>query len=246
MNVAGPHVESLVVPGDVYIPAYAPVELSKELQTVHTVLFGSAPDYDGQVYRADQYMGLLHSTEYAPYVYAQDSRITYDPNGLTVMDDGVFGILVSGSSGLSVNGTWADAGVDGRVVTTWKVLALDATHVRVTNMVSGAVIVYGPADPKILIGSTYILSFDVQPYTVGSLWYVQCRARPMPMLGEVLATVRALSQSTVEGVFGDTGKEPYKTFYNLYTQHYAFPYQMSGLLFAFIQRLEDIRTHDNS
>lgn len=243
LNVQGPHLENLGIPGDVYIPPFEPVALTSGLTSVRTILLGATPDYDGQVYRAAQYMGVLHSTEYAPYVYVNDSRITYDPDNLTVMDDALFAVLVSGDSSLVVTGTWADAGLDGRSVTTWKVTALTTTTVRVTNMVSGISVVYADNEVKILIGSDYRITFNTQPYTAGNQWYVTCRARPQPSLGSILATIRQLPVSVIDEVFGDKSQEPNKTFANLYNKHYAFPYQMSGFLFAYIKKLEDIRTH---
>ena len=90
LNYRGPHAEQLETPGDVYIPVYDPMILTPELAAVYTLLFGTAFDYRGLVYRSSQYLGLMHSTEYEPYVYAQDSRITYSPDELTVMEDSIF------------------------------------------------------------------------------------------------------------------------------------------------------------
>lgn len=44
-------------------------------------------------------------------------------------------------------------------------------------------------------------------------------------------------------LFGDAATEPYKTFYNLTFKHFALPYRISGIVLAFIYRLEALRTH---
>ena len=243
LNYAGPHTEDIYTPGDVYIPPYSPVVLPEELQAVHTLLFGRDPDYYGLVYRADQYMGVLHSTEFAPYVYAMDTRITYNPDNLTVMDEGLFGVVISGPTGLHVNGTWAAAGATGRIATLWKVTVLTTNSVEVRNLTAGTSIAYSSTDVKRLIGSDFVLGFDSQPFIVGQAWYIRYTARPQPDLGTLLATVKALPPATMTAVFGPASTEPDTTFYNLFTKHTSMPYQLSGFLFAVIQRTEDIRTH---
>ena len=244
LNVKGEHLERTDIPGDVYIPAYTPIELNSSLQSVYTLLFGTAYDYEGLIYRVSQYMGLLHATEYSPYITAVDSRLTYDADGLTVMSEGLFATVIVGH-GLKVVGTWDQAGADGRSINQWTVKALTSGTVKVTNLVSGRSTVYTTGDVKYLIGSDLRLTFDRQPYTPNSEWFVGVRSRPLYSLGEILASIRVLPLSTIEEVFGDTSVEPNKTFYNLYSKHYALPYQLSGFLLAYVNKLEGIRTHVN-
>jgi len=243
LNYRGPHAEQLDVPGDVYIPQFEPIELSPELSQIHALLFGTAFDYYGLVYRAAQYMGILNSTEYAPYVYEQDPRITYDPDQLGLAAEAIFSTVITGPAGLHVNGAWADAGGMGRIATLWRVTTLSTNTVRVDNVTSHTSIDYTASDVKTLIGSDLVFTIDAQPYTPATRWYVLNKSRPVPELAGILTALKALPDSTRHAVFEDAHKEPYKTFYNLFQDHYAFPYQLSGFLFAFIRRLEDIRKH---
>lgn len=243
LNYKGPHEEDTGVPGDIYIPPFEPVVLTAQLSQVHGLLFGADPDYNGQVYRADQYIGLLHATEYEPHVYINDSRITYDPKGLTVMDEGFFATVVYGGDGLRIANTWPAAGTNGRVRTAWHVRIMSPTTVEVMNVITGQKVVYGTLDVKVLVGSDLVFSLDVQPYVSGTTWYVINTARPKPELGELLVTIKALPGAVLTDIFDNVREEPGKTYYNLFTKHYAAIYQLSGFLFAFIKRLEGIRTH---
>lgn len=63
-----------------FVPAeFFPVNLTRELQLVRRVLFGSKPDARFINLRIRELMGYVHQTELAHYVYDLDPRVTYWP-----------------------------------------------------------------------------------------------------------------------------------------------------------------------
>lgn len=243
LGVAGPHTEQLDIPGDIYIPSFTPVTVSSALQDVSSVLFGAKPDYEGRVYRVAQYLGILHSTEYAAYMFKDDARITYDPNALTVIDEGQYGATVVGDTPLTVSGTWDDSGITGRANTKWRVTAVTTTDILVENLSDKLAATYGQYDTKYLIGSPLVCAIGTQPMAAGQVWYIHYKARIKPDLGQVLVSLQNMPSDVLSAVFGPTVRvEPFRTFNNLFKQHYAAPYQLTGLLLGYIYRLEAIRT----
>lgn len=243
MNYTGPHTEQVTIPGDIYIPAYTPLQLSADMAQIHRILFGAAPDYLGLVYRTNQYLGILHSTEYSSYMFVQDPRITYDSSNLTIASESVFATMIRGPDGLHVTGTWADAGNTGRTATLWTITIQGDNSIKVVNNTDGLSERYTSAPVKQLVGSDLVFTIDAQAIVPGAYWYVIHTARPQPDVPGVLAQLKSLPTNILASVFGDISKEPYKTFYNLFKSHYAPGYQLTGLLLAFINKLEDQRKH---
>jgi hypothetical protein len=65
-------------PGEEYTsPAYREVPLSTPLRAIRAALFGRDPDRDTLLFRVRQFLAVLHSTELAEYVTADDPRLTY-------------------------------------------------------------------------------------------------------------------------------------------------------------------------
>ena len=77
----------------------------------------------------------------------------------------------------------------------------------------------------------------------GDTWRVYHKSRVKPDLGTVMSELRGTATDVLSAVFGTTPRvEPYKTFANLFYKHYALPYQMTGLVLAYIYTLNRIRT----
>jgi len=78
----------------------------------------------------------------------------------------------------------------------------------------------------------------------GETWRVSYKVRPQPDLGLITAELHTMMSPTLrDDLFGDPGtglSEPDLTYYNLFTQHYAMPYQLSGALLALIARTQEL------
>jgi len=242
INQNGPHNEQTDIPGDVYIPEYETLTLSAPLRVLWDTLFGGAPDYEGVVYRAAQYMAVLHSTEYEAYVTALDPRITYDTNNINILSEGIYGPIVTGPSDISVTGTWDDEGMSGRVNTRWRVLMSAADRVLIENQNDGWIVEYDWDEVKKLPRTDLAIAFADTSPAAGTEWFIDYKSRPQPDIGAVLASLRTLPRTTQTTIFGSSPKqEPQLTFYNLARKHYALPYQLSGWLLAFIYALDALR-----
>ena len=62
------------------------LKLTPPFSEIHKVLFGSSPDTYYILYRTEQLMRIIHSTEYASYVTDLDPRVTYDLNKRNLFD----------------------------------------------------------------------------------------------------------------------------------------------------------------
>jgi hypothetical protein len=243
LNVAGERIDQVDVPGDVYIPSFNARDYGEPITTVQRILFGADPDYEGRIFRMDQYMRLLQSNEFQAYVFDLDPRVTYD-----LTKDAFAGVnyIVTGrgDSRLVLSGTWADAGVSGRVNTSWRILATGTNTVRTTNINDNVTSTETITDGTLytLPGSTLKYSFTGLPLENGDRWDVFSKDRPQPDLSAILTQLKSLPRGTADFIFGsDKRQEPFRTFERLYKEHYALPYQLGGFLLGLIYRMEAIR-----
>lgn len=245
LNISGPREENPDIPGDVYIPTYDPVDLSAALENVKDLLFSIDADYEGLVYRAAQYMLLLDSTPYRDYLFVSDSRITYDPLASDIAEAVAFGntVVTTSSQDLTVNGVFDQPALSSQILTSWRILGEAGNRLRVTNTTEGLESVQQAfaGIPLTLVGSD--LTFEISGTSIvsGDVWRVDHREKPTPNLGTLLATLANMTPSMRDALFGAerTRQEPYTTFSNLFTRHYALPYRMSGVLLALIQRTRE-------
>lgn len=254
INLEGPREENPAYPGDVYIPEYTPPNLSTALQSVRNLLFGSSYDYDGLLYRVAQYMAILHSTDYAAYLTAYDSRITYDPGRSDIMDSVKYGSFVetTSSQALSVFVQPAPAAINGRVNTIWRIQGSTGNKLSVNNLTDGLT-----SNQQAYAGVTLLLTGSDMTFEIGGTaivpgdtWRVTHKVKPTPDLGTILSTAAGMSAKLTETLFGNVAEgvlvEPYLTFYNLFTRHYALTYRFSGLLLALIARTREVHSGNDS
>jgi hypothetical protein len=137
---------------------------------------------------------------------------------------------------------------------TWKITRVDGTRVRVSRLTSPkSEVTYdytmtrGLSSLHSLPGASAQFRFS-ESLSQGDSRLVTWTARPSASLGSLVATVRAMGQEPVLGVFGvglvDGLSEPYRTFYNLWKDHPLLFYQLGGLVLALIYRTEEARTRD--
>lgn len=79
--------------GEEYIPAaYSTITLPSYLQAPHDIIFGTNPDKVFENYRLAELLNVIHSTEFAEFIYRLDPRVTYTQTGATPF----FGGQISG------------------------------------------------------------------------------------------------------------------------------------------------------
>jgi hypothetical protein len=249
LNLDGPREVNPTIPGDVYIPEYEAATLTEPLQSVYQQLFGTTPDYEGQLYRMVQYMDALHSTEFEAYVLDLDSRLTYDPKVSTAMSDGNFGTLALDYSDqrMTVTGEWNSTARTGRKTTEWHIDAVGGNFLTVQNVTDGLSSVQEAyaGTTLFLTGSTLVFNIEGTSLVSGDRWEVRHNVRPEPSIAAITSELRNPTDVVEEALYGSTIVdqivEPYRSFYNLSQQHYAMPYQLSGILLAYIYRVEALR-----
>ncbi len=250
LNLPGPHLPSPTLPGDVYIPAFSPLDLASDLQAVRAVLFGQDPDYEGMLQRAAQYMAVLHSTEHVAHALALDSRVTYDP-----FDSGVgawpYGASVEWREGADaaevVSATAEAEPFVGRARLRWLVTATGAAAVQVT---SGQ---YAPARdvsvtfngglssdiPLPLSSAALRITTGTGSLIPGQTWSVSLLRRVSP---DVAGVLTALAATSLSSLFVRAELEPVKTFRNMVYASDQQVLRLSGVLLALIYRMEDLRS----
>jgi hypothetical protein len=255
LNQGGPHLPQAGVLGDVYIPAFRPVQ-DGPMSDLRQLLF-DARAYDGLVYRTAQYMAVLHSTEYEQYLFDLDSRITYNPqaSGLSAFRPG-FSYTGPYRLVASQQPPWA-----GYLQTRWRVTVLDDGGVSgeptlfIENNTTGESATVTP----VFDTSSGVSSQIPLPGVVGS-FLISTGAAGTPVVqltdrwditNAVLPDDRfVFIQDAVlndptrrRALFGDGEQEPYKSFYLMLIRGYILPHRVSGILLAFIYRMEELRTH---
>jgi hypothetical protein len=232
---------------DEYVPPYyKAVELPSGLLTVRRALFGSNPDIDGLNYSVWQYMRLLHSTEYADWITALDSRITYLTNKSAL--DAPFGATVDlNADALQFVGAPGLGGAEGRLRENWIITRVSNAIYRITNMrtrrteTHTVAVTDGITDFMPMTGhANFKVRVRTQLATVLK-WTVQYLAKPTSAMDPVQRAVQAsnIGAQAYNELF--PSREPYKLFKQLWEQHSLFAYRMSGYLLALIYRTEEIR-----
>jgi hypothetical protein len=246
LNESGP--KYMRAPGDVIIPSYRAIALSGGMQDATRVLFGHSPDYEGKLQRVARYMSVLHSTEFASYLTALDSRLTYDPYVSGLMEFVTDTWSVTPDSGIMlVQPSVSEKNTSGRGLYSWSIQATSTTAIDIVS--SGVTISKtvefsdGQSQDIVLPGTATALRFvtadnQLVPFAT---WNVRHSGAADIDLGQLLAEIKNLDVLTISDVFRDTTSEPFKTFYALYKTSSVLPYSLSGFLLAYIYRMEDIR-----
>ena len=72
-------------------------------------------------------------------------------------------------------------------------------------------------------------------------WYVVAKAVPDPAITILMPVLEMLGEPVFLELFGASPVEPYKTFRNLWHDHYSAVYRLAGLTAAIIYRTEELR-----
>jgi hypothetical protein len=237
-----------------YVPTdYAPVNLSSALNTIHQVLMGSGADDAYVNFRVWQYLRLIHSTEFMSLLLDLDPRITYVTDRTLIDKEREYSVTpanaaASGMEGSIVGEPQASFSRP-RLMYTWEVrestpdsvIVFDA-HTRdeneeavtFTDGLSSLIPMIGQTDVYIRLQGTSLPN--------GAIWNVNIRAKTPEDLHSIITPLDALSDELMLSLFGAGSEEPYATLSELWEKHNYFHYRMSGVLLAFIYRVEELRT----
>lgn len=90
-----------------------------------------------------------------------------------------------------------------------------------------------------IVPDTGSVNFD----TITAQWLLTAKASPAPAITTLLPALELMGESVFLELFGVNPAEPYKTFKNLWFDHYAPAYRLAGLTLAAIYRTEELRRH---
>jgi hypothetical protein len=235
-----------------YVPTgYREVSLPATLDVVRKILFGSNADDSFINYRLWQFMHVLHSTDFEDYLTDLDSRITYLTKRSIV--DNIYGSSGSpvnaAAAGTTIEGVGSIAAWSSRPVLrhSWTVDYSTPSSVLVTNdqtlQSSEEQVTFDTGISSLIpmVGQRDFYSRIAPSLPVGGQWAISYMAEPPADLSDLLDPLETIGGESSRALFG-TGEEPYKTFSELWEKHDYFHYRLSGLLLAYIYRVEELRT----
>jgi hypothetical protein len=248
------------IPGEELIPAtFVPFRLPEYLQTVRYALFGLSPDRFMLNYRLRQLLALIATTPLQEYLEELDPRTTYDlrttgpvfgdlftpqvskrPNRVIEdFDQEIFDALE-----LRVSGAPAEPDFSG--ITAYSFFMqftgtnLSPAYTITRTTTPRDVSVFTPSfdsgwsTPMSLAYTGY--SVQISQLRPDADWLVQGYLQPAFSLIRLANSLKKLSPSLHDKVFGLPLVEPYTTFRKCWEQHPEFACRLAGFLLAFIYR----------
>lgn len=229
-------------PGEEFVPSdYAPRTLTGGLATVHSLLFGIAPDRAMFNMRLRQLLGIIHSTDLSEFVYALDPRVTYWPpnnESLYSMLSNVPTIVtIVGTSTLYLSGSTSPFTDSDKLYYSYMIEVIDGSNVTIADLTTSRplttetyVITAGLSNLLALPGTDIQFQFQTG---VGAKWTVTWLAYPAENLPELFSNLRlGLTSDLTDQLFGVAPLEPFLTFKNLWFENPYPPYQLSGVTLA--------------
>ncbi len=231
-------------------PKYAQLELPNYLRLARAPLFGPGADDAYKNYMMKVCMTILHSTEFASYLYALDSRVTYLNRPSVAEVQNV--TATAPTNDLAELGraeiTGTTEAVTDRAQWIWDLEVVSAAppqySVQVELRSSSKRQLYGVnfgsgfSELVPLAGQNKLFFRFLDSIAVGAKW--SASAFTMPQL-DYAALIEAFEKNGDVGdqLFGNA--EPYKTFKELWLKHAYQNYRLSGYLLALIYRTEEVR-----
>jgi hypothetical protein len=231
-----------------YVPtSFSAIALPDYLKTIYNLLVGEAADDAWANLRMRQYTTILHATEFSSYVLELDDRVTYLRTRSTLNETETRAAtpLNMFSESAYVLGTLTPSIGQPRLLYDWKVEMTSSSTVTTRDLRTRAITL---ADVVVTEGLSNLISLAGQPDLYvrlenpvsGSSWQVSVFASPSQDLATLVSNLKSTGGSTLGRLFG-TGTAPYSTFKELWNNHPFLSYQLSGLLLAFVYRLEELR-----
>lgn len=237
VNVSGELQPQYGIAYDAYIPKYDKLALRGDLALVYKSMFGNKPDYQGLCFRVAQCLSTISSTPYSRYLYALDSRITYD---FSAYRSDVFPeVVAKRSTGdtLTITGQYSIPEAEGRADALWQIKWSDGVG-SVTSTEGRDTTIDFNKSLRLPNSNLFVESSSVVD---GEQWDIRFRDIPHNFSGVMDRLLD--SDKVVASLFGSSVSEPFSTFYAL-TTHAMFPYRASGLLLAYVYKLEEQRLNE--
>lgn len=234
------------------VPAeFRAVSLPGWLKALHDTLVSPECDNAFANFRMWQYMKLLHSTKFKAYVYALDSRVTYDyDHGPTIVkESAIYTPLNIEAQGVPLYffGEPAQSAQTSRLFRSWEVEALSASVVRSTSLQGGPPVDTdvtfdaGLSSPILMVGQNgFAVRIGADPLPIPAKWLVETFVKPDADLTELLDPLTLYVHAHPE-LFPK--RAPFDTFGQLWNKEFALAYRMSGLLLAFAYHTEGVRAN---
>ena len=252
LNTSGANRPSSTFYLEEYVPrSYLPVQLPAYLTAIRNVLMGDGADDAFENFRLWQYMKLIHATEFASYLTALDSRITYvnDRSSVFSKDEIVYEPATPEAIGVELDfigkptfnvayprlvNKWLIAVSAGLLVNTTKVNSRETSETAVT-------IDEGLTSPISMAGEKqFYARIHADPLPVGASWLANVFTQPDHDVTNLIPTLETLGDSLLN-LF--SSEEPFATFKELWDKHFQVHYRLAGLILAWIYRAEEVRVH---
>ena len=245
--------QSLFELGEEFIPTdFLAQKLPPWLNNYWMALFGSSPDNTFRNYVADQIMRTVHFTEYEPYLFHHDSRITYDPVAKGPFAETQYSLSKSDGTGtvksIVVLGSPVADSTRGRMKHNWSFSMVNGvvtiTHAQTQQSVTEDVYnSNGSSDHITLPGANVKITFDTYESARAdwddsfSMSYILKPARDLTGIVSELESLRVHESN----LFGTTVQQPYATFFSLWQPTNPLPSRLAGFILAMVFRLNKLR-----
>lgn len=232
-------------------PLFTPITLPSFLVRSYNVLVGANADDAFANFRMWQYMHILHSTDFAEYVYALDPRVTY-LNDRSIVDSQYLPVvtpLTPSAQGIPfyVQGQAGLAGAN-QLLFQWNIEVINGLVVRTTDLRTNAfvdtiVTILNNLTSPIALAGQKTMSVQIgapAPLPVGATWTLQTLAQPNFDLSSIIDQLKVIGDDSLYELFG-RNVPPYNTFRQVWEKEADQHYQLSGYLLAHIYRVNEVR-----
>lgn len=250
------------VPGEELVPReYRAVRLPGYLQTIRQQLFGADPDRAMLNFRLQQYMTLLHATEFEIQIRVFGSRISYDPRRMSTAwlrqptRPTVEPLNVESSLLPLISGTQTDPEPRGKLYYEFEVTGSDGGEVSVQqfapDLSQKPFFTPGLLDEDakfcnpLELGDTGFSVMAPVPLTPSSppvvlRWRISGYRRPTWDVGQIAAGFRRIGEPVLLQLFGLTADEPWATYRNMFKRPEV-AYSLGAVLMAVAHRTDELR-----
>jgi len=249
LNLSGETQPTATFIGAEYVsPYFRPVQLTSGLLNVRRALFGSNADAAGLNYSLWQYMRIVHSTEYASYVTALDSRITYLTSD-SLVDYSYGEAYTPDDKALRFVGDPELGNADGKLMTSWNVSLVGSSvtiqNLQSNNSTSTTVTLTEGLTQFIPMPDYPGLKVQINTAIGSDTWLVDYTGKPQSEMDPInrAAQVASVGVAAFEDLF--PRRAPFNLFRQLWEQHTEFTYKMSGVLLAMMYRTNELRVNGN-
>lgn len=247
--------------GDEFIPReFVAQALPPWVTAYRNLIFGVSPDRVYRNYAVERLLRLVHATDYEPYLYFHDRRITYDAraassfsalkyglqwNSVPLSDFHDFREPDGNIVAVAQIGTLTADVRTGRMAYEWSIDIVDgvATVVELNTRTTQVRDIWanGKLSASLALPETSISVRLTFRETDRAEWNghisLQAYARPEMDMSSVVPALRGLRRHE-RSLFGSEAKQPYLTFAGLWMNAKTLPEQITGFVLALTFRMD--------